>query len=441
MAVVAKVGEALQRLFGEIVETAAEESQVVRRTRKFTSLSLARTFILGFLQNPKASDEMLAQMAVQCGANVTPQAVEQRHTPRLVDFLERLFRSATQMVVGVDKTLAPILERFPSVDVIDSSSITLPEEMQERFRGSGGRSGSGASALKLQTELDLRSGALKHVEIEEGRSPDGRTIRQETPRGPGVLRITDLGYFSLPVFATMAAAGEYFLSRLQIGTHVLHEGLKVDILPWLARQAGPFVDVQIVLGQQQRLPCRLIAWRLPPEQANRRRQKLRKEMMSKHGRPPTSAGLAWCDWTILVTNAPAQLLTPPEAAALYRARWQIELLFKRWKSHGLVAELSGATVTRQMVRLWARLTAAVIQHWLTVGTIGGDATRSLDKVYKAVRAFVGRLAKALDNALELELVLDDMRKTFRKTCRRDKRSKTGTFEMLSNIDLLDYCLT
>lgn len=441
MAVVAKVGEALQRLFGEIVETAAEESRVVQRTRKFTSLSLARTFILGFLQNPKASDEMLAQMAVQCGANVTPQAVEQRHTPRLVDFLERLFRSATQMVVGIDKTLAPILERFPSVDVIDSSSITLPEEMQERFRGCGGRSGSGASALKLQTELDLRSGALKHVEIEEGRSPDGRTIRQETPRGTGVLRITDLGYFSLPVFATMAAAGEYFLSRLQIGTHVLHEGLKVDILPWLAQQAGPLVDVLIVLGQQQRLPCRLIAWRLPPEQANRRRQKLRKEMMSKHGRPPTSAGLAWCDWTLLVTNAPPQLLTPPEAAALYRARWQIELLFKRWKSHGLVAELSGATVTRQMVRLWARLTAAVIQHWLTVGTIGGDATRSLDKVYKAVRTFVGRLAKALDNALELELVLDDMRKTFQKTCRRDKRSKTGTFEMLSNIDLLDYSLT
>ena len=80
-------------------------------------------------------------------------------------------------------------------------------------------------------------------------------------------------------------------------------------------------------------------------------------------------------------------------------------------------------------------------HAMDPGTIGGDATRSLDKVYKAVRTFVGRLAKALDNALELELVLDDMRKTFQKTCRRDKRSKTGTFEMLSNIDLLDYSLT
>jgi len=231
MAVVPNVGEALHRLFGEIAETAAQESQVIQRTRKCTSLSSARTFIPGFLQNPKASDDMLARMAVQCGANVTPQAVEQRYTPRLVDFLERVFRCGTQMVGGGDKTLAPILERFPCVDVIDSSSMTLPEEMQVRFRGCGGRSGSGAAALKLQTELDLRSGVLKHVEIDEGRRPDGRTIRQAAPRGSGVLRITDPGDFALPVFATMAAAGEYSLSRWQIGTHVLHEGLKMDVLP------------------------------------------------------------------------------------------------------------------------------------------------------------------------------------------------------------------
>lgn len=441
MGIVAKVGDALQRLFGEVAETAAMESQVIQRTRKFTALSLARTFVLGFLQNPRASDEMLAQIAVQCGADVTPQAVEQRHTPRLVDFLERLFRGATQLVVSSDKALAPILERFSCVKVIDSSSITLPDELQERFRGCGGSYGSGAAALKLQTELDLRSGALTHIEIEPGRSPDGATIRQEARHGPGALRIADLGYYSLAVFARMAAAGEYFLSRLQIGTHVLHEGLKVDILPWLAQQTGPLVDVAIELGQEQHLPCRLIAWQLPPEQANRRRQKLRREMMDKHGRQPTAESLARCDWTILVTNVPPHLLTPPEAAVLYRARWQIELLFKRWKSHGLVAELSGSTAVRQMVRLWARLTAVVIQHWLTIGTIGGDPTRSLHKVYQAVRNFVGRLVKALNDSTELELVLNDMRQTFTKTCRRDKRSKAGTFEMLNNIELLDFCLT
>lgn len=438
MRILAKVGGALQRLFGEIAQTAAQESGVIQRARKFNALSLARTFVLGFLQDPKASDEKLAQMAVQCGAAVTPQAIEQRHTPRLVDFLERLFRDATKLVVGSNKALAPILERFTSVTVIDSSTITLPDEMQEKFRGCGGSYGSGAAAMKLQTELDLRSGALTHVEIEQGRSPDAATSRQAARRGKGSLRISDLGYFALAVFATMTAAGEYFLSRLQFGTHVLHEGLAVDVLTWLAKQTGPFVDVSVLLGQEQRLPSRLIAWRLPQEQANRRRQKLRQETMKKKGREPSAVRLAWCDWTILVTNVPAALLTPQEAAVLYRARWQVELLFKRWKSQGLVAELSGATVVRQMVRVWSRLLAVLVQHWLTVGSVWGDPNRSLHKVCEAIRTFVGRLAVALDCQTELAQVLADMRQTFAKTCRRDKRSKAGTFELLNDVELLDF---
>src|SRR3974377_2080629 len=100
MGILAKVSGAMQRLFGEIAETAAAESGVIQRQRKFTPLSLARTFVLGFLQAPEASDEALAQMAVQCGAAVTPQAIEQRPTPRLVDFLVKLFRGSTKLRVA-----------------------------------------------------------------------------------------------------------------------------------------------------------------------------------------------------------------------------------------------------------------------------------------------------------------------------------------------------
>jgi Transposase DDE domain len=441
MEIVAKVGDALQRLFGEIAQKAAEESGVIQRVRKFTPLSLARTFVLGFMRDPNASDEKLAQMAVQCGAAVTPQAIEQRHSPKLVEFLEKLFRGATKLVVGTDKALAPILERFTSVTLIDSTTIQLPDEMQERFRGCGGSQDTGVAVMKLQTELDLRSGALEHVEIEQGRSPDRATSRQDAPREAGSLRISDLGYFTLPVFAAIAAAGAYFLSRLQFGTYVQYNNVMVNVLGWLAKQPGPFVDVSVFVGKEHRLPCRLIAWRLPKEQADRRRQKLRREMMKKKKREPSAERLAWCDWTILLTNVPVELLTPKEAAVLYRTRWQVELLFKRWKSQGLVAELSGASVARQMVRVWSRLLAAVVQHWLTIGSVWGDPTKSLNKTYEAIRDFVGRLAAALDSLTELERVLADMRQAFAKTCRRNKRSNPGTFELLNDIDLLDFSLT
>ena len=219
---VAKVGAALQRLFCDIAQTAADESGVIERTRKFTALSLARTFVLGFLKTPQASDEKLAQIAAQCGAEVTPQAIEQRHTSKLVAFLQKLFCGATKLVVGSDKALAPLLERFTSVIMLDSSTITLPDDMQEQFRGCGGSYGSGVAALKLQTELDLRSGGLTHVEIEPGRSPDGATSRQHARRGKGSLRISDLGYFNVPVFAAMTARGEYFRFIRQVRTS-LHE--------------------------------------------------------------------------------------------------------------------------------------------------------------------------------------------------------------------------
>ena len=123
----------------------------------------------------------------------------------------------------------------------------------------------------------------------------------------------------------MTQAGEYFLSRLQFGTHVLTAaGDAVSLLTWLAQHAKPFVDQKVLLGQKQHLSCRLIAWRVPEEQANRRRQKLRKEIDSRYSKAPHAERLAWCDWTILVTNVPDDLLTPPEAVVLYRARWQVE---------------------------------------------------------------------------------------------------------------------
>jgi Transposase DDE domain len=442
MRILAKAGGALQKLLGDIAQKAADASAVIQRKRVFTDRSLARTFVLGFLQHPDASDEELAQMAGQCGAAVTPQAIDQRHSPKLVNFLKRMFEGSVKVVVGSDKALAPILERFLRVIVLDSTTITLPDSQKDEYAGCGGSYGFGASALKLQTELDLRSGAVSHVEIETGRSTDNATSRQHVRHGPGSLQINDLGYFNVEVFAEKVAAGEHFLSRLQFGTGVmLRNGASVELLPWLRNQAGKFIDQPIILGKGHRLACRLIAWRLPEEQANRRRQKLRQDHRDKYGREPSAERLAWCDWTILVTSVPVELLTPAEAVVMYRARWQVELLFKRWKSQNLVAELSGSTDVRKMVRVWSRLLAALVQHWLVIASVWGDPTKSLSKACEAIRSFVSRLAASLDSKKELERMMADIGKTLAKTCRQNPRSKPSTFELLNDVDLLDYSLT
>jgi hypothetical protein len=449
MTIIAKVGAAIQRLFGKVCDEAAEKSGVIVRKRKFTAMTLLQTFVFGFLKNPKASDEDLAQMAVQCGVEVTPQAIEQRHSKKMVTFLQEVFQQGARMVIGSDRALAPILERFSSVPITDGSTVCLPDSMQEEFVGCGGSYDSGKAAMKLQTQLELRSGAVT-VEIEQGRSPDGATPRQHERHGKGSLSIKDLGFFNLDVFAEQDAAEEYYLSRLQFGTDVrlrngdepdeeAPQGKALDLMSWLAKQPGPFVDQLIYLGKTKKLASRLIAWRLPKDQADRRRRKLRQETLKKRGCEPSAERLQWCDWTILVTNTPEELLTPQETAVMYRARWQVELLFKRWKSLNLVAVLSGSTEIRQMVRVWARLIMSLVQHWLVIAGVWGDPTKSLSKACQAIRDFAGRLAASFLNGSGLERVISDLCKVLKKTCKRNKRSKPGTFEMLNDIGLLDFC--
>ena len=164
-------------------------------------------------------------MAASCGTPVTKQAIDKRFTQTAADSFESLFRLATTLVVQSDQTLAPILDRFTEVIIIDGSSVTLPDSQQDRFKGRGGSHGYGKSAMKLQTELDLKTGCLKCVDIEQGSDADVACARQTVARPAGTLRITDLGYFSITVFLALTSAGAYFLARIQRTTTVWVDGL------------------------------------------------------------------------------------------------------------------------------------------------------------------------------------------------------------------------
>ena len=96
MRIIPRVVAAVETLLGGWAEEVNQECHVVRRERKFSAATLARTFVLGFLGKPCPSDKELAETAALCGVQVTPQAVEQRFTPALVTFLERLLRRGLQ---------------------------------------------------------------------------------------------------------------------------------------------------------------------------------------------------------------------------------------------------------------------------------------------------------------------------------------------------------
>ncbi len=442
MEMIARLARVVETLLGTYAEEVAQETAVVQRRRKFTAATLARTMVLGFLSKPDASDEELAQVAGLCGVEVTPQAVEQRFTPRLVEFLERLFRRACKCVFHANKSLAPLLERFSSVFLLDSTTIALPKELATQFPGCGGSFGAGQAAMKLQVLWDLCRGAFHTILLEPGRNCDQKTSLQSLKLPQGSLRISDLGYFDTAVFERISQQLAFWLSRLQFGISVFSSQEKLlNVLEWLAQQRGSVVDETVLLGTERKLACRLVAWRVPEEVANRRRQKLIGTARDKGNRLPSRARLAWCDWMVLVTNVAQENLTPCEMAVLYRARWQIELLFKRWKSLGLVAKLKGSTVARQMAQVWARLLGVLLQQWLLLTSVWGDIRHSLAKASQAIRRHTLLLAASLENTRGLETAIAKLCRAVRVTARQNKRRHPSTFELLNDPSLLKYGLT
>jgi hypothetical protein len=439
-----RVALAIQSLFGPLAQTAGEKAKLIRRQRIFTEEKLAQTFVLGYAHHPAATIEQLAQTAAECGACVSPQAIDKRFNEQTEAFLKELFTQAVEQQVAADQILAPILERFSSVLLLDSTTIVLPPECKDQYAGCGGKNRSAEAAMKLQVEFDLRSGALSHLQIESGKSPDCASSRQQAVRGKGALRVSDLGYFDTTVFAAMQRRDEYFLSRLNFGTKIAlsEEGPAMDAQEWLDHQARGTVERTVWLGAGERLKCRLIAFRVPEEVAAARRRQLRRKIRSERGCEASQARLAWCDWVILVTNVAQEKMRSQEALVLYRARWQIELLFKRWKSQDLVAVLMGSSAVRQMVRVWARLLAAWLMHWLLLSSVWGDPTKSLDKAAKRLREWVSRLIASLSELDQLVGVLEEMARSLAKTCRRTKRKKKpGTFELLNDISKLEFVLS
>ena len=78
----------MQKLLTHTADEAARECGLVQRNRKLTGSALVQTLVFGWLANPEASYDQLAQTAGTLGIAVTRQAIEQRLTLEAADTLK-----------------------------------------------------------------------------------------------------------------------------------------------------------------------------------------------------------------------------------------------------------------------------------------------------------------------------------------------------------------
>jgi hypothetical protein len=441
MNIIGQVAVSLQLALGAALDAIGRRTGVIRRQRKFSGASLFKTMVLTVMKSPNATTDDFVATAAQLGVPVTPQAIEKRFTEALIGFLRAGLGHVLEHVIAADPVAIPLLGRFSAVEIGDSTTVTVPDDYAAEFPGCGGKTDSGQAAVKIQVGWELRTGELTTLLVEPGRGSDAHSAAVASPVTPGSLVIRDLGYFRLRGFQQRSAAGAYWLSRWQQGTTVLdRDGRPLELLAYVQQHAGARpLDVPILLGSAERLPCRLIVLRVPQEMADRRRQKAY-EKAQKHGRVPSQEHLDWCDWTLLVTNCPAEMLTWKEAVVLYRARWQIELLFKLWKSHNhLAATRATWSAVERMAVFWAKLIGVVVQHWLLLTSTWSNARRSHWKAARVLRGWIVSLTGALDDLIHLIRVLEQMTATIRAVAKQKlQRKDPSSFQLLLNPELLDW---
>jgi hypothetical protein len=71
-----EVATALQTVFNRVTDDAARDSGFVRRRSKLTGDVFVRTLTFGWLHNPQATLEELAQAAADLGVAISPQGLE-----------------------------------------------------------------------------------------------------------------------------------------------------------------------------------------------------------------------------------------------------------------------------------------------------------------------------------------------------------------------------
>ena len=423
------------------VEETARQTQFVRRKSAITGVRFLKAMVLGFLEKSGSSLNELAQSFLDVGVEVTPQGVDDRINGFSVVFLRTIFSQALERFKNKCPVPLSVLQQFSAINIVDSSTKSLPENMAEEYPGCG-RKGAKA-ALKIQLVFDLLHGNLKQVAIETGIDSDqGYRDYLKVVEG-GSLTLVDLGYFCLDAFRAIAEKSAYFLSRYFYPTGLLDEsGKRIDLVRLLRTQMGERNEVQVKLGcrPQHQLPCRLIILRNPKQVTEKRRRRA-KEHAKKRGTSLSQTYLFLLGWTLFVTNAPEPMIRLNHVYDFYRMRWQIELIFKLWKSYCGLNQILTWRKERVLTELYAKLIGIVIVHFLLAplripDEVWSEREVSNVRFHQILARFARSFKQGLANRIALAKTLDEfVLHVERFSLKQKRRQQPNAYSQLAHLAL------
>ena len=297
------------------------------------------------------------------------------------------------------------LARFRNIYLHDGTSLALKDSLADQWPGRFTKISPAAVELHVTMDvwednvIDLTLTADKEGERQYGPTPEDIE---------DCLLIEDRGYQSRDFFREAQAKQGFFIVR---GT----KNIRPTILA--AR------DLQGRGSRRlRRLEGKRLSWNVLPQEGvdldiewgeGAKRYVGRLVVFYSSDKRKAKA------FTYLHTNLDRSVFLADEVGRLYRLRWQIELLFKEWKSHANLHKFDTSKTAIAEGMVWAGLIAATLKRCLTHAAeqvLGIEL--STDRVAKAARHFFDDISRALLRGRGLARAIKDAIKFFSINTRR-----------------------
>lgn len=344
---------AIERLLPEQWQAKARELHALRRTR-------------GVADAPALLRVMLIHIAQGCSLRETAERARLGGIAALSDVavLKRLRNCAswfewmgsqirqqwTPAALRASQDLRPCWSSY-SIRLVDGTMVSEP----------------GASGSKWRLHYSVQWPSLRADEVIVSTSKEGETLRRFTVL-PGEVLVADRGFANPPGVAHVHDAGGAVVVRTNLVTLPLKtaQGQPLDILECVgALEAGQCGAWPAYVSCGKRLLAgRLCAVKKDAASALKARQRVMRESQ-RNGTGLQPRTLLAADYVLVFTTV-ADALSAAEVLDLYRARWQIELVFKRLKSLAGLGHLKKHDPQAARAWLQGKLLAALLIDALRV---------------------------------------------------------------------------
>ncbi len=369
-------------------------------------------------------------------ADISPQALAKRiNSKESVSLVKAVFAEILNCLrSSMVKSFSPLkasLNMFSRVIIQDSTTITLNEKLRNDFRGTNRGGTAGKSQLKIDLLHDVKHDQMIDASIYDGNKPDqGLSSRATHFLEERDLIIRDLGYFSTSAFESIDEMGAYFLSRINANVNIYlsrDDKKPLDLGDYLRKnhKTRSVIDLQVFLGKKKQ-SSRLVIYRQSEQITNRRLRVLHKNRR-KQEETLSANRKTLASFSIFVTNVPEELFPATVVGTIYRLRWEIELIFKQWKSQLKIHILKGINPNRIETLIWSRLSTVLLMS-LVQGIVSERLENSLETEISPTKLinylkfdnmfFIAVIESRLDRLISI--LIEDLN----KICKDKRRRKT-----------------